>query len=65
MKQTAEKERPKSEPWRNADGTFGPGNPGKPKGAAHRFNREVLSQLGNLTNKALVALEKKLEQAEV
>lgn len=65
MTQTTETERPKSEPWRNADGTFARGNPGKPKGASHRFNREVLAQLGNLTNKALVALERKLEQGDL
>jgi len=26
---------------RNTDGTFGPGNPGKPKGARHKITRVV------------------------
>lgn len=57
--------RAKTESWRNSDGTFGAGNPGKPKGATHRFNREVLNQLGNLTGKALKALETALDQGDV
>lgn len=65
MSQTAETERAKSEPWRNADGTFGRGNPGKPKGASHRFNREVLAQLGNLTSKAVATLETRLEAGDL
>ena len=27
---------------RNADGTFGPGNPGKPKGTRHKATRAAL-----------------------
>ena len=42
---------------RNADGTFGYGNPGKPKGARHKATRAVLSLLGGeaegLTRKAV------------
>lgn len=30
---------------RNADGTFGPGNPGKPKGTRHKATRAVLAML--------------------
>ena len=30
---------------RNADGTFGPGNPGKPKGTRHRATQAVLALL--------------------
>ena len=30
---------------RNADGTFGPGNPGKPKGARHKATRAALALL--------------------
>ena len=30
---------------RNADGTFGPGNPGKPKGTRHKATRAVLALL--------------------
>ncbi|NHM17652.1 hypothetical protein [Tritonibacter mobilis] len=42
---------------RNADGTFGYGNPGKPKGARHKATRAVLSLLDGeaegLTRKAV------------
>ncbi|MGQ0609992.1 MAG: hypothetical protein ACT4N9_02660 [Paracoccaceae bacterium] len=30
---------------RNTDGTFGPGNPGKPKGARHRATQAALALL--------------------
>lgn len=30
---------------RNTDGTFGPGNPGKPKGARHKATRAALAML--------------------
>jgi len=30
---------------RNTDGTFGPGNPGKPKGARHKATRAALALL--------------------
>ena len=30
---------------RNTDGTFGPGNPSKPKGATHKANRGALALL--------------------
>jgi hypothetical protein len=47
---------------RNADGTFGPGNPGKPKGARYRATQAALSLLEGqaeaLTQKAVdMALE--------
>ena len=45
MTQSTELERPVTE-HRRPNGTFAPGNPGKPKGAKHRFNREVLERLG-------------------
>lgn len=42
---------------RNADGTFAPGNPGKPKGSRHRATRAVLDLLDGeaetLTRKAV------------
>lgn len=42
---------------RNTDGTFGPGNPGKPKGARHRATQSVLQLLDGeaqtLTRKAV------------
>ncbi len=42
---------------RNTDGTFGPGNPGKPKGARHRATQSVLEMLDGeakiLTRKAV------------
>lgn len=42
---------------RNPDGTFGPGNPGKPKGTRHKATRAVLDMLGDeserLTRKAI------------
>lgn len=47
---------------RNMDGTFGPGNPGKPKGARHRATQAALALLDGdaeaLTRKAVnMALE--------
>lgn len=47
---------------RNTDGTFGPGNPGKPKGARHRATQAVLALLDGeaerITRKAVeMALE--------
>ena len=47
---------------RNADGTFGPGNPGKPKGTRHKATRTALALLDGeaeaLTRKAVeIALE--------
>ena len=47
---------------RNADGTFGPGNPGKPKGTRHKATRAALALLDGeaeaLTRKAVeIALE--------
>ncbi|GMN12430.1 hypothetical protein [Altererythrobacter sp. MTPC7] len=65
MTQSTELERTKSEPWRKPDGTFGPGNPGKPKGARHRFNKAVLDRLGGLTDKAMATLERKLDEGEL
>jgi hypothetical protein len=65
MTLSTETERPVSEPWRRKDGTFGPGNPGKPRGATHKFNREVLERLGGLTDKALTTLERKLEEGDL
>ena len=42
---------------RNSDGTFGPGNPGKPKGARHRATQAALALLDGeaeaLTRKAV------------
>jgi hypothetical protein len=42
---------------RNTDGTFGPGNPGKPRGARHRATQAALALLegeaGALTRKAV------------
>lgn len=42
---------------RNTDGTFGPGNPGKPKGARHKATRAALALLDGqaeaLTQKAI------------
>ena len=44
---------------RNTDGTFGPGNPGKPKGARHRATQAALALLEGeaeaLTRKAVEA----------
>lgn len=61
-----ETERPKTDPYaRRSDGTFGPNNVGKPKGATHKFNREVLAALGGLTTKALATLERKLEEGDL
>ena len=47
---------------RNSDGTFGPGNPGKPKGARHRITRAAAALLDGraeeITEKAVaLALE--------
>ena len=47
---------------RNADGTFGPGNPGKPKGTRHKATQAALTLLDGeaegLTRKAVeVALD--------
>ncbi len=58
--------RTKSDPYaRRFDGTFGAGNIGKPRGATHKFNREVLERLGGLTSKALVTLERKLDEGDL
>jgi hypothetical protein len=42
---------------RNTDGTFAPGNPGKPRGARHRATQAVLALLNGqaeaLTRKAV------------
>ena len=65
MADTAELDRAKSEPWRRPDGTFGPGNPGKPRGSTHKFNREVLNQLGGLTAKAMRTLERKIDEGDL
>jgi hypothetical protein len=45
---------------RQADGRFGPGNPGKPRGATHRLNREALSGIGALVPSALAVLREQL-----
>lgn len=47
---------------RNSDGTFGPGNPGKPRGARHKATQAALALLdgeaATLTRKAVeMALE--------
>ena len=65
MTQTTVTNRQNTEPWRNADGTFGRNNPGKPKGATHRFNREVLERLGGLSSKAMTTLERKLDEGDL
>ena len=64
MTQSTELERPVTE-HRRPNGTFAPGNPGKPKGAKHRFNREVLERLGGLTSKAMETLERKLDEGDL
>jgi hypothetical protein len=61
---TAELDRPNTE-GRDTKGRFAPGNPGKPKGAKHRFNAEVLERLGGLTSKAFATLERKLDEGEL
>lgn len=33
------------EPWRNSNGQFGKGNPGKPKGARHRASKAEIERL--------------------
>lgn len=45
---------------RDALGRFGPGNPGKPRGATHKINRDALHGIGELVPSALTVLREQL-----
>ncbi len=47
---------------RDALGRFGPGNPGKPKGATHRLNRDTLAGIGELVPTAMTVLRQQLAE---
>lgn len=65
MTDSTELNRANTAEHRNGLGQFAKGNPGKPRGAKHRFNAEVLERLGGLTSKAFATLERKLDEGEL
>lgn len=62
---SAETERPVSEPWRRKDGTFGPGNPGRPPGTKNRINGETLAAIGDMRGPALAVLKAELAKGNL
>ena len=58
---TTDTVRPNTDAGRDALGRFGPGNPGKPKGATHRLNQAALRSTGELLPKAFDVLRDQLE----
>lgn len=65
MTPATEIDRPVTDEHRDRHGRFTRGNPGKPAGAKHRFNKEVLERLGGLTTKAMETLERKLDEGDL
>ena len=47
------------------NGTFGPGNSGRPKGSKSAFNKQVLDALGDLTSHAMAVLKERLNQNDL
>lgn len=64
---TLNTETERTDTGRDAAGRFtsSPGNRGKPAGATHKFNREILARLGGLTDKALATLERRLDEGDL
>ncbi len=62
MTQTTESVRQNTEPWRNADGTFGRGNPGKPKGARHRASKAEIERLRSRSDRMWALVDQKLAE---
>lgn len=60
MANATETNREITEPWRKPNGQFGLNNPGKPKGAVHRINRETLNAVGEMRGEALAVLKQEL-----
>jgi hypothetical protein len=53
-------QRAKTDEGRDALGRFAAGNPGKPRGATHRINRDALQGIGDLVPSALTVLRDQL-----
>lgn len=47
------------------NGQFGPGNPGKPKGARNKINRQMLEAVGDLTSLSVKVLRDALNEGNV
>lgn len=62
MNLPAELDRPNTEPWRRRDGTFGPGNPGKPKGARHRASKAEMDRLRSRSERMWALVDRKLDE---
>lgn len=62
MNQATELDRPNTEPWRRRDGTFGPGNPGKPKGARHRASKAEIERLRSRSERMWALVDQKLSE---
>ena len=62
MNQATELDRPNTEPWRRRDGTFGPGNPGKPRGARHRASKAEIEALRSRSDRMWALVDQKLSE---
>lgn len=47
------------------NGQFGPGNPGKPKGARNKLNRQLLEAVADLTSQSVMVLREQLDQNNI
>jgi hypothetical protein len=62
MNITTEIDRQIAEPWRKPDGKFGPGNPGKPKGARGRAGKAEIDRLRARSEKVWAVIDQRLAE---
>lgn len=62
MTTPSENDRHNAEPWRLPDGRFGPGNPGKPKGARGRAGKAEIDRLRARSEKVWQVIDQRLAE---